>query len=56
MASPIKTTPILSGKDALYFYRQLAKQAKRKPNLERKKLIQTMVDQVLENSKSLTKF
>jgi hypothetical protein len=29
MATPIKTTPLLKGKDAAFFYKQLAKSSKK---------------------------
>jgi hypothetical protein len=29
MATPIKTTPLLKGKDAVFFYKQLAKSSKK---------------------------
>ncbi len=55
MATPIKITPVLSGKDSAYFHKQLAKTSKRKVSSKDKKKIFSLVDKVLANSKSFAK-
>ncbi len=55
MATPIKITPVLSGKDSTYFQNQLAKTSKKKISGQKKKKIFSLVDKVLANSNSFAK-
>jgi hypothetical protein len=55
MATPIKITPVLTGKDSAYFHKQLAITSKKKISDKKKKRIFSLVDQVLANSKSFAK-
>lgn len=55
MATPIKITPVLKGKDSEFFHRQLAKSSKKKVSAKKKKRIFSLVDDVLANSKPLAK-
>jgi len=55
MATPIKITPILKGKDSAYFHKQLARTSKKKISAKKKKKIFSLVDEVLANSKSFSK-
>ena len=52
MARPIKITPVLQGKDAVFFNKQLAITSKKKVSSKKKKRIFSLVDEVLANSKS----
>ncbi|HVA99249.1 MAG TPA: hypothetical protein VNG53_10170 [Bacteroidia bacterium] len=50
MATPIKITPVLKGKDSVYFHKQLAKTSRKKIAPKDKKRIFSLVDRVMANS------